>query len=278
MNAMDKDTKDIICVAVVAFLIIVMTTVSLMAYSGLSSPLTVVESNSMQHSKDTSSIGIIDTGDMIVMVSPDKVSVTTYVEGYKTGYQKFGLYGDVIIYKRSNGQNPVIHRAIVELIYNGDNTWSAPSLKDYSTDYWDNSGSHNWKSMTGFFTMYNLGWRGLSATINLDDLPKHSGYLTNGDNNILSETKTYFDQSTTIAGSLGLIQDKDIKAVAGLEIPWLGCIKLELNGKNVNMIPQNSMPCLLVAFIDVVIFFIMLSLIMSLFFASLEKKRNMKNT
>lgn len=271
---MDKDSRDIIIVVAIAFVIIVVVAISLINYSGMSSPLTVVESNSMQHSTDRSSVGIIDTGDMIVMISPDNTSVTTFVEGSKTGYQKFGSYGDVIIYKRGNGQNPVIHRAIIELIYNGDGTWKAPSLEGYDSSKWDNNGNKDYNKMSGIFSMQGLGWRGLSAYIDLDTLPKHSGYLTNGDNNIASDTRTYFDQSTTIAGDLGLIQDKDIKAVAGIEIPWLGCVKLYMNGKNVNMIPENSIPCLVVAIIDIVFFFIVLSIILSLIFSTLENRRS----
>ena len=271
---MNKDSWDIIIVVAIAFVIIVVVAISLINYSGMSSPLTVVESNSMQHSTERSSVGIIDTGDMIVMVSPDNTSVTTFVEGSKTGYQKFGSYGDVIIYKRGNGQNPVIHRAIIELIYNGDGTWRAPSLEGYDPNKWDNNGNKDYNKMSGIFSMQGLGWRGLSAYIDLDTLPKHSGYLTNGDNNIASETRTYFDQSTTIAGDLGLIQDKDIKAMAGIEIPWLGCVKLYMNGKNVSMIPENSVPCLVVAIVDIVFFFIVLSIILSLIFSTLENRRS----
>lgn len=272
---MNRDTKDIVIVVGIAFILIVVAVVALMNYSGMGSPLTVVESNSMQHSTDRSSLGVIDTGDMIVMVSPDKTSVTTFVEGSKTGYSKFGSYGDVIIYKRANGQNPVIHRAIIELIYNNDGTWSAPSLNGYEGG-WDNNGNKDYMHMSGTFSMQGLGWRGLSAYIDLDTLPKHSGYLTNGDNNIASETRTYFDQSTTIAGDLGPIQKKDIKAVAGLEIPWLGCIKLYMNGKNINMIPGNSIPCLTVAVIDVVFLFIVLSIILSFIFGSSERRHREK--
>ena len=273
---MQKDLRDILIVVAVAFVIIVIATVSVMNYSGMSSPLTVVESNSMQHSTDTSYVGVIDTGDMIVMVSPGKQSVTTFVEGSKIDYKKFGLYGDVIIYKRDNGQNPVIHRAIIELIYNNDGTWSAPSLEGYS-GRWENNGSTDYMHMHGNFTMYDLGWRGLYATINLDDLPKHDGYLTNGDNNTVNDTRTYFDQSTSIAGGLGPIQESNIKAIAGIEIPWLGCVKLEMNGKNVNMIPGNSIPCLVVALIDIVCFFIVLSVILTAIFSAVEVRRGRKN-
>ena len=267
---MEKDIRDMLIIIGIVFVIIVVAAIAVMNYSGLSSPLTVVESNSMQHSIDESQIGVIDTGDMVIMVSPEKKSVVTYVEGTKIGYEKFGSYGDVIIYKRGEGRNPVIHRAIIEVIYNGDNTWSAPSLEGYQGE-WDNEGSKNYTSMTGTLTLYGLGWRELPASINLDNLPKHSGYLTNGDNNTAGGA-TYFDQSTSIAATLGPIQQKDIKAVAGMEIPWVGCIKLYLNDKNVNMIPSNSLPCLIIAVIDIIMLFMMISTILSCFAARKEKE------
>lgn len=260
---MEKDIRDMLIIIGVVFVAIVIVAVAVMNYSGLSSPLTVVESNSMQHSVDESQISVIDTGDMVIMVSPEKKSVVTYVEGTKTGYEKFGSYGDVIIYKRGESKNPVIHRAIIELIYNGDDTWSAPSLEGYQGE-WDNDGHKDYTSMTGTFTMYGLGWRELPASINLDNLPKHSGYLTNGDNNTIGNA-TYFDQATSIAATLGPIQQKDIKSIAGMEIPWVGCIKLYLNDKNVNMIPKNSLPCLIIAVVDIIMLFLMLSTMISIF-------------
>ena len=47
------------------------------------------------HSSD-SRIGIIDTGDMLLVKDPDSKDITTYVEGSKSGYRSFGEYGDDI--------------------------------------------------------------------------------------------------------------------------------------------------------------------------------------
>ena len=90
--------------------------------SGVSPPFTVIESNSMQHSDDKSQIGVIDTGDMIMVKSLGKSNVVTYVEGHQSGHQEFGDYGSVIIYKRAVG-NPVIHRAILWIEYDSDGIW-----------------------------------------------------------------------------------------------------------------------------------------------------------
>ena len=47
---MNKDSKDMLIVIVTAAVIVGIILISLMVYSGMSKPLTVVESKSMQHS------------------------------------------------------------------------------------------------------------------------------------------------------------------------------------------------------------------------------------
>ena len=259
---MNRDTKALVIaiIAVAAAVVIVIS--GLFAYSGMKRPLTVVESGSMQHSTDTSYLGIIDTGDMVVMISPDKKTPTTYVEGHQNGYSKFGSYGDVIIYYRE-GKNPVIHRAILWLDYSGGK-WSAPALKDYPAEYWENAGT--WDDLTGMLTLDRLPLRDgyTKLSIDLDTLAHNSGYLTKGDNN------NYFDQ-----GALGGIHPapvtmSELKAIAGFEIPWLGCIKLLVNNKNTDKIPDNSKTCLFILFIDIIIF---IALISVLFEYLLNQKR-----
>ncbi len=264
---MNKDLRDVLIVVGITAIIIIAAVSALFIYSGMNSPLTIVESKSMQHSENMSQLGVIDTGDMVVMVDPSKTSITTYVEGSQNGYQKFGDYGDVIIYNRNDGRNPVIHRAIIWLDHNDDGTWSAPSLKNFSKERWNvTNGDYN--SMSGTLTINGLGWRHLSASINLNSLKPHSGYLTNGDNNNYSGTSTYFDQSTSIADTIGPIEKNNIKAVAGIELPWLGCVKLYLSNTNVNMIPVNSIPCLFIMIIDIIMFFVTLSVILNYFYVS----------
>ena len=241
---MHKDVKEVLIVIAVTAVIVGIIMTSLMIYSGMSRPLTVVESKSMQHSDDTSYLGIIDTGDMVVMISPDKSIVVPYVEGYQTGHSSFGSYGDVIIYYRDNGKNPVIHRAIIWLDVK-DGVISAPALQYYPADRWESEGT--WNDLTGILTLKGLPYKDGTKDVSID-LSKvtRSGYLTKGDNN------TEFDQTFGIHP--GTVMDSELKAVAGLEVPWLGCIKLLVNNKNVSMIPQNSLNCLWVMLLDIVAF------------------------
>ena len=240
---------------------------SLMAYSGMSRPLTVVESRSMQHSNDTSYLGIIDTGDMVVMVSPEKRSVTTYVEGYSNGYCSFGSYGDVIIYYRNNGQNPVIHRAIIWLNYN-DGVISAPSLQNYPADKWENEGT--WNYLIGDLILKDLPYRDGTMDVVMD-LSKitQSGYLTLGDNN-----GTFDQMSGTHPNA---VMESELKAIAGAEVPWLGCIKMLVNNnKNNWMIPQNSLNCLWLLILDIIIFVAMVMITVDYISKQREEREQME--
>ena len=57
----------------------------------------------------------MQVGDLVVVVAKDRFGeVRTYADGAATGYEKFDMYGDVIVY-RPNGAgtvHPIIHRAM----------------------------------------------------------------------------------------------------------------------------------------------------------------------
>ena len=218
------------------------------AYSGVWPPFSVVESGSMQHS-DRAELGIIDTGDMVVVRTLDKDdTIVSYVEGYSSGYSRFGEYGDVIVYERGGGKNPVIHRPIVWLEYNEtSDTWSAPSLKEYP--YWSVTGVEpedlDPMNIVGRLTLYDIGFLKKTADIDLTFNSslwntKQSGYATMGD----SKGNYTFDQT---GGIIDRFVSMDmIKYTAGLEIPWVGSLKLLFTNKNVEQIPPNSIPSIIV--------------------------------
>ncbi|MDR0309228.1 MAG: S26 family signal peptidase [Candidatus Methanoplasma sp.] len=204
----------------------------------------------MQHGME-SQIGVIDTGDMIILKDKSKVNIQTYVDGYKTGYKKFGDFGDVIIYERS-GNIPVIHRAMLWLEYNSNETWSAPSLEGYPEELWScTSGDHN--NLYGILMLNG-------QEINLDNITRtspYSGYLTKGDNNVS------FDQPSNIPGVYGLISYDKIQSVAWFEVPWVGAFKMMLEGKSntlsywvPNTIPNISAAVILLVFMLVGIGFL----------------------
>lgn len=233
-------------------------------YSGMYPPFSVVNSGSMQHSDD-SSIGTIDTGDMVIVQSPDKKDIVTYVEGSVSGYSKFGEYGDVIIYQEGN--RSIIHRAMLELTLKSSSLheWYVPSLIGY--DDWNIINSNgdsikgtSWNEETGYLTirdpyarlvLTNIGYSDAECSVNLWNLGSkmndgESGYLTKGDN---GETNSNFDQSTGITDSL--VTDDRIEAIAGIEIPWLGSVKMLVSG-NGDDVPANSIVCLSVSIVVIV--------------------------
>lgn len=260
---MNKENRDLIISVGVVLVIVVGAYAALVLYTGFTSPFSVVMSQSMQDDPNQSEIGSIDTGDVVITMSPDKADIQGYIEGTYTGYKSFGDYGSVIIYDRGNNQNPVIHRAILWLEYVGTEevtyvdssngivtrlvpVWSAPSLATYdgSWYYIDHSGTKvtgnafNWNHITGTLGFEDLTKTEKDVEVNLDRVGNQSGFLTMGDN----IGNYYFDQ-TSIVGHL--VSEDDIKSVPIFEIPWIGALKILLknNGQNLEHVP-NSLPSL----------------------------------
>jgi len=214
--------------------------------SGLESPLSVIMSSSMQHDNDESRIGIIDTGDVMIIKNPDKVDIHSYIEGTVDGYKSFGDYGSVIIYNRGDDVNPVIHRAIIWLDYRSG-TWSAPSLAEYQGQWKCTSGT-DYMNLSGVLTFTGITKSNKTVSINLNELDGKSGYLTMGDNPV---TNKDFDQAGGIV-SYPIGKD-DLKAVAMYEIPWMGVVKVfmtENKKANLSHVP-NSIYCLVMLFVMV---------------------------
>lgn len=186
---MNKELRNLIIAAVAIVAVIGSSWAVISVTSGVSPPFTVVESYSMQHCQEDdkhSEVGVIDTGDMILVKDKNKVHITSYIEGTQTGYRSFGDYGNVIIYYRE-GQNPVIHRAFLWLDLNEDKqSWSAPALVNYKGS-WECTGGDDPSHLTGtlkFTGVGNVVKGGKSLEINLDTLKAqhpHSGFLTLGD-------------------------------------------------------------------------------------------------
>jgi len=207
--------------------------------SGVNPPFTVVESHSMQHCQTDdkhSEIGTIDTGDLVLVRSTDKCTITSYVEGYSNGYTMFGDYGDVIIYYR-DGHNPVIHRAFIWLEYLGGGKWSAPALENYDSTKWSCTSGTDYNNLSGILAFTEVGVvvdGGKTLSIDLDSMTSHyptSGYLTVGD----SVSNTHFDQDLANNICKGLVSTERIKSIAWVEIPWLGALKLMLGGHSAEL-------------------------------------------
>ena len=234
-DGMKSTVKDVI----ISVIIVVIIFLSLYAYAQTWPPIVVIESGSMQHG-DSSSIGIIDTGDIVIVkkiYSED--DVVSYVEGRMNGYETYGDYGDVIIYQY-NGKL-IIHRAIIHLHWNGKE-WKIRGFKD------DNYPS--WLHVTkDYISIDDVGFKKKEVIINIDknhlDPNKvgTDGFITMGDNNLARYGASAYDQSN--AGGFipicpKLVNYEMIVGVARGEIPWIGAIKLYVTGTNTEEIPPNT--------------------------------------
>jgi signal peptidase len=251
----------------IAALIVAIVMGILYAYSGVWPPPVVVESQSMSHNPEgerlnlpPSQIGVIDGGDMVIVKKvSSKNEITTYVQGLKTGYQTYGSYGDVVIYKPPQdiryNPTPVIHRAVVWVEYNQKtNSWDVPDLNVFNS-----------KSL---ISIPNYGYSSVTVYINLTILPHSSGFITMGDHN----AAMYYhgghetDQESGICFSP--VQFDWIIGVARGELPWFGGLKLWLSG-NTGGVPENSWWYLGVS----IVLLIFIPLILDFVIERIRKKR-----
>lgn len=194
------------------------------AYSGNWPPMVVIESGSMEHDNNPlyvepgyTHLGIIDTGDLVIVKEAGKNDIVTYLEGKKTGYKKYGDYGDVVVYykngiREKDGQpvTPVIHRAMawVEVVDKVNKTYYIPEIDTY------------------FNGKIELAEIGLGGGANIKNL-ENSGYITKGD----STGNPHPDQLTHFDVNGNAVQPVDPDWIVGMargELPWFGLIKLRI--------------------------------------------------
>ena len=250
MNASTKILVVAICVLLAA---VGGLTLYVKVSSDLDSSLSVVTSNSMQHDNSYSQLGVIDTGDAVVLQSvsqaASKGQIQSYVEALQTGYQTFGDYGSVIIYEGGSSKNPIIHRAIIWLDYNGNGTWSAPSLANYKGE-WSCTGSSDYMRLSGKLSFTDITQSHKDVSVDLNSFTRNqSGFLTMGDN---PTTNRNFDQNShIITYPIGW---DNIRSVAMMEIPWGGIVKLMMSDDyrhNVMEHSFNSLLSLIMLFVTV---------------------------
>lgn len=199
----------------------------LYVYSGEWPPLVVVESGSMQHDTTTSHIGVIDTGDLIlVQAVRSQTDIVTYIEGRATDYTTYGDYGDVIVFKVSALETtPIIHRAIMYIVPNGDKA-DVTDLSILPKQTWnalDRAGNPT-NNVTDLsrVTIYDMGFKhDLDISFDLTYFVKafnRSGYITMGDHNAYLQTISY--------DTKWLPAQADIIGRSRGEIPWFGLLKL----------------------------------------------------
>ena len=196
------------------------------AYSGNWPPMVVIESGSMEHDNNPlyaepgyTHLGTIDTGDLVIVKEAGKTDIVTYLEGKDTGYEKYGDYGDVIVYykngiREKDGQpvTPVIHRAMFWVDVDVENkTYHVPEAG---------------RTFYNEIDLEQFGDDKLVGTIEGQVL-QNSGYVTKGD----STGNPHPDQMTHFDINGNKVQPVDPDWVVGMargELPWFGLIKLRV--------------------------------------------------
>ena len=215
------DTAKDVGIAIGSVVIVFLLT---FAYSGNWPPMVVIESGSMEHDNNPlyeepgyTHIGTIDTGDLVIVKKVEKEDIVTYLQGKKTGYKKYGDYGDVIVYYKNGIREkdglpvtPVIHRAMawVEVVDKENKEYYIPEIDQT------------------FYNKIELAEIGLGGGAHIKDL-ENSGYITKGDSN----GNPHPDQLTHYDINGNVVQPVDPDWVIGMargELPWFGLIKLKV--------------------------------------------------
>ena len=231
----------------IALLFVVLVLVAMFAYSGLWPPLVVIESNSMMHGEDnTSHIGTIDTGDLVLVKKVDRpAQIQTYIDGLSNGHRTYGDYGDVIIYKKggSSALTPIIHRAMIYLEPNSDGlSYRAAGLQNAPTGSWSVFPSNDsWYHLTGTLMLLDVGYAHENVQIDVSSIIRYyqltgatpdAGFITKGDHNPMTD-QFYW-------GPVPLVKFIWVVGEARGELPWFGLLKLWNTHSLGSPAPPNS--------------------------------------
>ena len=244
----DNEKISIIRDIIVAFLVVFILLMILWSYTGqwLGAPMVAIESGSMMHlDEGFGRVGFIDAGDMVLLVKVneknDILTRGSNLGGEKAnglgGFQTYGDYGDVIIYKKygKTNEDQIIHRAICWIDYNEDKTYT---VKEYGIED------------VNSITINELGLNNYR--------PSHSGFITQGDN---PKTNDRCDQAGGICSEP--IKTEWITGKARFELPCIGTINLLFNDIisgsfwnnneiTVFNVPTDSIICLVILLIIII--------------------------
>ncbi len=231
----ENETVSFIRDIFVAVAVVLVILTLLWGYTGqwFGAPMVAIESGSMMHLDEPfGRVGTIDAGDMVLLVKVNNYEdiVPQKDSENEDGFQTYGNYGDVIIYRKYGltDEDQIIHRAMCWVDYNDDETYTIASydLYNVSSITIPKLGLHNYK-------------------------PSHSGYITKGDNPITNDRS---DQAGGICSEP--IKLSWVTGKARGELPWIGTVNLLFNDiingafwsgsveATVYNVPQDNMICL----------------------------------
>jgi len=171
----------------------------LFGVSGLWPPMVAVESPSMNpHMKTGDLVFVMEEHRLAPSAAYGGTGVVTYRTGERTGYRKFGMGGDVIVYEPDgNGMTtPIIHRAMFYV--------------NESEDWYDKGVGVDPDAVGN-----------AEDCAALENCPApNAGFITKGDND---RTNRRYDQ---VSGLSDPVDPAWIVGTAEFRIPWLGHIRL----------------------------------------------------
>ncbi|MCS7144313.1 MAG: S26 family signal peptidase [Archaeoglobaceae archaeon] len=129
-------------------------------------------------------------GDVVILMHPSRVGLTTWEEGKEIGYMSFGNYGDVIVYYPNGYGKAIIHRAIAYV----NASENIPVLSKGT----------------------------LSPT---DEVAGVSGYITQGDANRIPDQLAVI-RSPSGGEKILPVQENWVVGVAKFRIPLVGYLRL----------------------------------------------------
>ncbi len=211
---------------IIALIIVIVILVSIITYSDVFPPASVVESYSMEHSNKWQ-YGLIDEGTIVLVKKVNNVNdVITYIQGKNQNYSTYGEYGNVILYHNSALGVVTIHRAIFYLYWNG----TSPEIRDYNNQ----SYIHIYGDT---IILDNIGYAHKNLIVNVSTYSGDSGFITVGDHNLacLSKDSGYYNKTYNAyyASDQNIwgIRPVNLTEIVGKAygyIPWFGLIKLNI--------------------------------------------------
>jgi signal peptidase len=264
---------------IIAVIIMVLIIGTLFWYTGNWPPMVVVESDSMMHDDD-SSVGVIDTGDLVLVKEIDsKNDVNTYAKGELSGKKTYDTYGDVIIF-RKNGfdDTPVIHRAVLWVEYNKSGNNHMAGYENYGSFDIPSRGKYNimeYHIKDYYPKHFNLSidFKVILQNFKEQNVVPHSGFITKGDNNYEIDQISLPDK---YGNRVRPIKVEWVVGKAEGELPWFGLIKLYISGNTDDehtRPPTTSRNMLIISIALIVIIPIVIDVLFSIY----SRKKAAKN-
>jgi signal peptidase len=143
----------------------------------------------------------MNVGDLVLVVAADRLGpLQSMAEGNESGYEKFGMPGDVIIYRPNDNRDlhPIIHRAL----------------------FWVDAGPTNITYREMDKTTGKIGVK--------QYISPHGGYITKGDNNPVIDQTGFGSNYRGLGSPIQPVKPEWIVGKAVFKVPLVGYLPLNI--------------------------------------------------